>query len=110
MDYAQDVSVFLVSNFRVPVFEESRRKQLNRIVLSFYWFARQFAAEQDDETFEARLAAGLVRSFVTSTRFELERTFAENMMRRALYLLERLDAHRDAPWETFRLPQQVLLY
>jgi phosphate uptake regulator/aminoglycoside phosphotransferase len=110
IDYVQDISVFLVSNFRVPVFEIPRRRQLNRIIVAFHDFAAGFAEEQGDKTFAARLALGLVRSFATSTRFEIDRSFAENMLRRALYLLERIEAHAARPWESFTLPQDVLLY
>ena len=112
MDYVQDVSVHLVSNFRVPVFRPRRRTTLNRVIEAMLDFSRGFAADHGDTTFEARLALGLVRSFITSTRFEIRRAFAEEMLRRALYLLERLESHAEAHREmsAFRLPRDVLIY
>jgi phosphate uptake regulator len=109
MDYVQDMSVFLVSNFRIPEFRPRRRAQINRVIDMQLAFARGFAAEQSDDTFEARLALGLVRSFISSTRFDIRRSFAEEMLRRGLYLLERLtEAGEDV--REFHLPSDVLIY
>lgn len=110
MDYVQDVSVFLVSNFRLPIFARRMRQTLEAMTLRFLRFARAFAAEHADQTFEARLALGLVRSFVTSTRFELNQRFARQMHQRAILLLDELVRHHGRPWPEFRLPDDVLVY
>lgn len=110
MDYVQDVSVFLVSSFRLPVTSRRARRSLEQLALAFLHFARQFAAENEDATFEARLALGLIRSFVTSTRFELNRRFAGGMYQRATLLLGKLAKHRGQPWSDFRVPDSVLIY
>jgi phosphate uptake regulator len=112
MDYVQDVSVFLVSAFRLPVFIARTRLRLEEFALRFLGFVRDFASRHGDETFEARLALGLVRSFATSTRFELNRSFARRMQQRAVLLLERLDEHAagTSDWRSFRVPDGVLLY
>ncbi len=112
MDYVQDVSVFLVSNFRLPVLSGAGRRRLVKVALAFLDFARRFAVQNDDRTFEARLALGMVRSFATSTRFELNRRFARSMHQRAVLLLSRLLEHRAAgkPWDAFRVPDTVLVY
>jgi len=110
MDFVQDVSVFLVSNFRQPVFVTRIRAKLEIVSLEFLRFVRAFAAEQNDGTFDARLALGLARSFVTSTRFELNRDFTTAMYHRAILLLNKLVSHRGRPWEQFRVPDDVLLY
>ena len=110
MDYAQDVSVFLVSNFRIPEFRPRLRAQINRVIELQLAFTRSFAADQEDATFEARLALGLARSFVSSTRFDIRRSFAEEMLRRGLYLLEHLTEFDATSFATFRLPQDVLIY
>jgi phosphate uptake regulator/aminoglycoside phosphotransferase (APT) family kinase protein len=110
MDYTQDVSVFLVSNFRIPEFRPRRRAQINRVIELQLDFARRFAKDHGDATFEARLALGLVRSFVSSTRFDIRRTFAEEMLRRGLYLLELLGRCEDTTLQSFRLPKDVLIY
>lgn len=107
-DYVQDVSVFLASNFRQPMFDDLRRSRLNRIIMGFYGFARDFAAVQGDQTFAARLALAMARSFTSSTRFELNRTFAKAMHLRAVYLLERLRDHQNREWEAFQFPEHVL--
>jgi hypothetical protein len=109
MDYFQDMSVFLVSNFRIPEFRPRRRAQINRVIEMQLAFARRFAAEQGDDTFEARLGLGLVRSFISSTRFDIRRSFAEEMLQRGVYLLERL-AGAGKELKTFRLPSDVLIY
>ena len=109
MDYLQDITVFLVSNFRTPVFDRALRQRLEHVTLAFLDFAADFARRTGDETFEARLALGLARSFVTSTRFELERDFAASMFERAVFLLEALASH-EGEWERFRVPRSVLLY
>jgi serine/threonine protein kinase len=110
MDYVQDVSVFLVSNFRLPVFEPGIRRRLNEITLRFYEFARRFARQNGDDTFEVRLALGLARSFLTSTRFELNEEFAKVMYLRAIGLMEKLIKHKAQSWEDFELPQDILTY
>ena len=110
MDYIQDASVFLISNFRIPFFESNLRRNLNWIIRRFYAFAEKFAHERDDETFEARMAFGLTRSFFTSTRFELNYEFAREMFLRGHFLMEKILRHRGKPWREFRLPMNILFY
>lgn len=109
-DPVQDISVFLVSNFRLPIFEPPLRRNLRRAALDMLGFARDYAARAGDETMEARLALGLARSFVTSTRFELNRRFVKAMFIRGVYLLERLLNHKGRPWKEFRLLEDVFTY
>jgi len=109
-DYVQDGSVFLVSNFRMPVFEEKLRDQLNHVIQEFYEFLKGFARGHGDRTFDARMALGLARSFYTSTRFEMNSEFAKEMYLRAVFLLEKVVNHRERPWEEFELPSHVLYY
>jgi len=109
-DYVQDVSVFLVSNFRLPVFDRDLRSRLEWVIISLYRFAHSFAREHDDETFSARMALALARSLITSTRFELNRNFARQMYLRGVYLLRRLVAHYKKPWRDFTLPEQIFRY
>ena len=95
-DYLQDVSVFIVSNFRLKIFDEGPRRRLNQVSDAFYTFAREFGIAHGDTSFDARLALGLARSLLTSTRFEMDRDYSRAMMLRARYLLERLLAYRSA--------------
>ncbi len=108
-DYIQDIAVFLVSSFRLPLFEAHHRLRLNFVSDSLYDFSKSFAHHHHDETFDARLALGLIRSFVTSTRFVVHPHFAREMFLRARYLMETmLEHHR--PWNEFVLPRAILLY
>ncbi len=110
MDYVQDVSVFIVSNFRLPILDSTPRDYINRVIVKFYEFASRFAKEQGDDSFHGRLALGLIRSFVTSTRFALQRDFAKAMFYRAVFLMERLIDHRGKPWKDFHITRDVILY
>ncbi|MCG3126265.1 MAG: hypothetical protein CHACPFDD_01096 [Phycisphaerae bacterium] len=109
-DYVQDASVFAVSVFRLPLFVRKVRRRLDGAATQFVGWVRDFARSQHDATFDARLALGLIRSFVTSTRFEFSRRFSKTMFLRATYLLERLLAHRGNAWENFSLPDEILVY
>jgi phosphate uptake regulator/aminoglycoside phosphotransferase len=110
-DYVQDVSVFIVSNFRLPIEDPTSRGRLDAVAREFFQFAKAFAERHGDTTFEARLALGLARSFLTSTRFDLE-TFSREMYLRSLYVMERLDEHRrsNRPWSEFRLDPVILTH
>ena len=109
-DYVQDVSVFIVSNFRMPFFEPSVRKKLNWVINDFYDFASEFARKNNDTTFDARLAFGLIRSFLTSTRFEFNREFAKIMYLRSVYLTEKIIAHGAGPWDEFFVQKDIFTY
>ncbi len=109
-DYVQDVSVFMVSNFRLPVFQRAVRARMEFTINAFMRFAVKFARVTGDDTLEARLALGLARSLFSSTRFEMNRRFARDMFMRSVYLLEKLVEHQDKPWPEFKLPRQALIY
>ena len=104
MDYVQDVSVLMISNYRMQIFDSEIRQKILTFAYNFYCCARQFAKKNHDTTFELRLALGLARSFVTSTRFILDKTLARAMFYRARYIIERvLEADLKRP-EKFNLP------
>lgn len=109
-DYIQDASVFLISNFRMPLFDAEHRKRLNNVISQFYGFVKGFALKHEDPTFEARMAFALARSFYTSTRFELNFQFAKEMYNRAMFLLEKIHHFRGGDWEHFALPEDILYY
>ncbi|EGB16131.1 phosphate uptake regulator, PhoU [Pseudodesulfovibrio mercurii] len=109
-DYVQDASVFLVSNFRVPLFDSDHRKRINSVIRQFYGFILEFAQRHEDPTVQARLAFALARSFYTSTRFELNFKFAKEMYNRSMFLLEKIHQYRGGDWELFSLPEDVLYY
>ena len=109
MDYVQDVSVFLVSNYRLPAFDVGVRRRIERVTREFLAFASDFAKETGDTSFGARLGLGLARSFATSARFVLDDDFAKSMFLRARYLLEQLMADPDPESGSFVIPGDVLL-
>lgn len=108
-DYIQDVSVFLVSGFRMPVFDRPIRDKINSVISRFYCFAEEFAQEQNDHTWQARLALALARSFYTSTRFEFNYTFSKEMFNRSMFLLEKISRY-SGKWDNFILPEDILHY
>ncbi|OIO05353.1 MAG: hypothetical protein AUJ49_01420 [Desulfovibrionaceae bacterium CG1_02_65_16] len=109
-DFVQDASVFLVSFFRMPIFEPNLRRRINHMIASFFEHSRDFADDIGDTAWQARLALGLARSLMTSTRFELNYEFAREMFLRAHYLMEGLLAHAGKPWEDYCLPRPILFY
>jgi phosphate uptake regulator len=90
MDYLQDVSVFMVSNYRLQVFDPRVRGRIAALCEAFYRFVRAYARKLGDESFELRLSLGLIRSLTTSTRFILDKSLSRAMFFRAIYLMERL--------------------
>ncbi len=108
-DYIQDVSVFLVSNFRMPVFDSYLRQRLNDVIRRMFTFSAGFARDHGDAGFELRMALALARSFYTSTRFELNQGFARDMFTRAHYLMEKVLGHSGAA-SAFGLEREVLYF
>ena len=104
MDYVQDVSVFMVSNYRLQIFDAPLRRRIMIVTQDFYRFAASFAGKSGDQTFELRLALGLARSFATSTRFILDKSLARAMFLRARYLLEQVLAADLKDPASFRVP------
>jgi phosphate uptake regulator/aminoglycoside phosphotransferase len=104
MDYVQDVSVFMVSNYRLQIFDAPMRRRILELTCEFYRFASGFARKSGDRTFELRLALGLARSFATSTRFILDNTLAHAMFMRSRYLIEQVLATKPADTKSFRVP------
>jgi len=104
MDYVQDVSVFMVSNYRLQIFDVPLRRRILTLTHDFYRFAAAYARKSGDTTFELRLALGLARSFATSTRFILDKSLARAMFLRARYLLERVLAADLQDTAAFHVP------
>jgi aminoglycoside phosphotransferase (APT) family kinase protein len=107
-DYVQDLSVLMVSIYRLQVLSGETRTQMMESAKEVYRFGRRFASRQQDVTFEVRLAAGLARSFATSTRFIFDKKLASRMHLRARYLLERLAKLSPEQAQTFTLPLKEL--
>jgi phosphate uptake regulator/aminoglycoside phosphotransferase (APT) family kinase protein len=108
-DYLQDVSVFIVSNWRLQVFDRAVRDNINQQSLALYSFSKAFAEAQNDPLFEIRLALGLARSLATSTRFILDKSMAHSMFMRARYLMEQVVRISPDKRSHYRLPLKELI-
>jgi hypothetical protein len=104
MDYVQDISVFMVSNYRLQILDSLRRQYIMSVAINMYAMARRYAIKNRDTTFELRLALGLARSFATSTRFILDKTLAQEMFLRARYLIELVLTVDPEKVTRFRIP------
>jgi hypothetical protein len=109
-DYVQDISVFLVSNFRLPSVDPQLRERIFETIVSVYAFAKSFAEAHGDRSFDIRLGLGVARSLYTSTRFELNRDFAHAMYNRSIFLMERLTEKAPDALDTFVFPLEILNY
>ena len=107
-DYVQDVSVFMVSNYRLQVLNARTRRRIHRVAVAFHKFASGYARRSGDDTFELRLGFGLARSFITSTRFILDKSLAEAMYLRGIYILERILEYKKKTASEFKLPIREL--
>jgi hypothetical protein len=108
MDYVQDVSVFMVSNYRLQVLDPVIRRRIASVICNFYRIAAAFARNNNDSTFELRLAYGLMRSLATSTRFILDRDLARGMFLRARYLLQQIVRLDPEDYENYRVPVEEI--
>ncbi len=108
-DYVQDVSVFLVSNIRIPIFSPDVRARLNAANSKMYAVGSSFAARQKDPYFDARLALGLFRSLITSTRFIFDKGFSMALYDRAELVLDTLELH-GPDLKKFKLNEELFLY
>ena len=110
MDYVQDVSVFMVSSYRLQILDRPLRMRILDLSRDFYRFAAAFAERSGDRTFDVRLALGLARSFATSTRFILDKSLALAMFLRARYLLEQVLATGPQQLESYRVPVEEVFF
>ncbi len=90
MDYVQDISVFMVSNYRLKALDKIHRQRVLHVNMAMYQFAAKFAQQHNDPTFDLRLAFGLARSLATSPRFTLDKTLAKAMFYRSRLLIEQV--------------------
>jgi len=104
MDYIQDISVFMVSNYRLQVLDRPLRRRILETALVFYSYTQKYAKKMDDNTFDIRLALGLARSFITSTRFILDKSLAKAMYIRSRYLIESVLKIPTSKLSTYKLP------
>ncbi|XOV78288.1 MAG: PhoU domain-containing protein [Aestuariibacter sp.] len=107
-DYLQDVSVFLVSNYRLQVLDKPVRTRISNQCHLMYTLARSYANANNDKDFELRLTLGVARSFITSTRFILDKELSKRMFFRGVYLLTNLVRLSGKQRAQYRLPIEEL--
>ena len=108
-DYVQDISVFMVSNFRLQVFDAPVRRRINEAIRGLYIYTAELAREEGDDTFTLRLTLGLIRSLITSTRFVLDKAVATDMLLRARYLMEMVIRVKPGHYSRFKLPEDAII-
>jgi len=108
-DYVQDISVFMISNFRLQVFDAPVRRRINQVISGFYIYSAEAAKEAGDKTFNIRLTLGLARSLITSTRFVLDKEIALDMLLRSRYLMEAVVKVKPGNYSRFRLPEDAII-
>ena len=109
MDYVQDVSVFMVSNYRLQVLDAAMRARIAGVAVAMHEMAAKFARRHKDSTYNFRLALGLARSFASSTRFVVDEYHARRMLVRARYILETALAVPEGREARFKLPVKDLM-
>lgn len=110
MDYVQDVSVFMVSNYRLQVLDADTRARIAGVATAMHEMAAKFARRQKDSTYSYRLALGLARSFASSTRFVVDEDHARRMLLRARYILDIALAVPEGREARFKLPVKDLFH
>ncbi|KUJ71743.1 aminoglycoside phosphotransferase family protein [Thiomicrospira sp. WB1] len=106
-DYVQDLSVLMVSCYRLNRFGPQDRKLIAQTMHAIYDYGRNWAETIGDTDYELRLALGLSRSFLTSTRFVLDSSHAKAMQFRARFLLESLLKLPPEQLHTYRVPREI---
>lgn len=109
MDYVQDVSVLLVSGQRLMRLDAQARRRIAHVMRWFLAEAADYAASRSDTTFAARVALGVARSLVTSTRFVLDKELATHMFLRAQFILRDLAERGMASPQSYTLMEEVLI-
>lgn len=107
LDYVQDLSVLIVSFYRLNHFEPKTRKLIGKAMNAIYEFGQDYADKINDHDYESRMTLGLARSFLTSTRFVIDAAHAKNMHYKGRFLLEQLIQYRKKDPTPYQLPKEI---
>ncbi|MBN2866374.1 MAG: aminoglycoside phosphotransferase family protein [Thiotrichales bacterium] len=108
LDYVQDLSVLIVSNYRLLNFDPNIRKRISQTMIAIYEFGEAYALKTNDTSYGLRMALGLARSFISSTRFILDKTHAKTMHFKGRFLIEQvLQFKAEHPKKSDTTPYQV---
>ncbi|HHT00937.1 MAG TPA: aminoglycoside phosphotransferase family protein [Thiomicrospira sp.] len=106
-DYVQDLSVFMVSNYRITDFDPDVRKLISETMQAVYQFGESYAKQIGDDSYHLRMALALSRSFLSSTRFVLDKSHAKSMHYRGRYLLEQIVKLKSKKYPTYRISKEL---
>lgn len=106
-DFVQDLSVLMVSCYRIANFDPKVRKLIAQTMQAIYEFGADYAAQVNDTSYSPRMALGLSRSFLTSTRFVLDKQHAKAMHFRARYLMEQLVRLSPPHLNHYQIPKEI---
>jgi len=107
LDFVQDLSVLMVSCYRLSNFDSQVRKLIAQTMQAIYQFGTDYAESIGDTSYHLRMALGLSRSFLSSTRFVLDKEHAKSMHFRGRYLIEQVIRLTDEERLTYRIPKEI---
>ncbi len=107
-DYAQELSVFMVSMLRIQSEDKQVKEKTALLIARMYQLGSDFAQQHKDPFFQARLAFGLFRSLVTSTRFLQDDVWYHQLRMWAWRVLQSLEADQDN-LKQYQFNLQILL-
>lgn len=107
-DYTQDLSVLIVSFYRLKIYDPKMRQRIALSMEAIYDFGADYAEQNNDNDYAKRMALGLARSFISSTRFVLDKKHAKSMLFKGRYLLEQLINLSEEKQTNYELPKELL--
>lgn len=106
-DYTQDLSVLIVSFYRLKNYDPKVRQRIRLTMEAIYDFGADYAEQNNDHDYAKRMALGLARSFISSTRFVLDKAHAKSMLLKGRYLLEQLINLPKKELQNYQLPKEL---
>ena len=106
-DYTQDLSVLIVSFYRLKNYDPKIRQRIQLAMSAIYDFGADYAEQHNDNDYAKRMALGLARSFISSTRFVLDKEHAKSMLFKGRYLLEQLINLQQEEQSHYQLPKEL---
>ena len=86
-DYIQDLAILMASFYRTPNYQRTIRQRIVTAMSRVHRFAHQVGPRLDDDAIDARLALGLARGLISSTRFIYEPWHARHLFELGMILL-----------------------
>lgn len=86
-DYIQDLAILMASFYRTPNYQRTVRRRIVNAMSRVHRFAHRVGPRLEDPAIDARLALGLARGLITSTRFVYEPWHAQRLLELGQVLL-----------------------